>query len=52
LASTAKSKSCQFPDLFAIDAEALHGFMTSFYKEQKYNPQAFVNRRNFFAMAA
>jgi Domain of unknown function (DUF4331) len=37
------------PDLFAIDAEALHGFMTSFYKEQKYNPQAFVNRRNFFA---
>ena len=23
--------------------------MTSFYKEQKYNPQAFVNRRNFFA---
>ena len=23
--------------------------MTSFYKEQKYNPQAFANRRNFFA---
>jgi len=37
------------PDLFAIDGEALHGFMTSFYKEQKYNPQAFVNRRNSFA---
>src|ERR1700722_4380772 len=37
------------PDLFAIDAEALHVFMTSFYKEQKYNPQAFVNRKNFFA---
>jgi hypothetical protein len=37
------------PDLFAIDAEALHVFMTSFYKEQKYNPQAFVSRRNFFA---
>ncbi len=37
------------PDLFAIDGEALHGFMTSFYKEQKYVPQAFVHRRNSFA---
>ena len=25
------------PDLFAIDAPGLHGFMTSFYKEQKYS---------------
>ena len=37
------------PDLFAGDAAAVHDFMTSFYKEQKYNPQAFVSRRNFFA---
>src|ERR1700730_9946766 len=37
------------PDLFANDAEALHGFMTSFYKEQKYNPQALVNLNQYFA---
>ncbi len=37
------------PDLFTVDAAAMHDFMTSFYKEQKYNPQAFVNRTNFFA---
>jgi hypothetical protein len=37
------------PDLFAGDAAALHGFMTAFYKEQRYNPEAFLNRRNFFA---
>jgi hypothetical protein len=36
------------PDLFAGDAAALKGFMTSFYKEQKYNPDAFLNRHNFF----
>ena len=37
------------PDLFAVDGAAMHGFMTSFYNEQKYNPQAFVSRTNFFA---
>ncbi len=37
------------PDLFAGDAAAVHDFMTSFYKDQKFNPQAFVNRTNFFA---
>ena len=37
------------PDLFAGDAAALRQFMTSFYKEQEYNPGAFLNRKNFFA---
>ena len=37
------------PDPFAVDQAGVHDFMTSFYKEQKFNPQAFASRRNFFA---
>jgi hypothetical protein len=37
------------PELFAGDAVALHGFLTAFYKEQKFNGDAFLNRKNFFA---
>ena len=37
------------PDLFAGNAAGLHGFMTAFYKEQNYAPEAFANHQNFFA---
>jgi hypothetical protein len=37
------------PDLFAGDAAALHAFMTAFYQEQRYFPEAFENRKNYFA---
>jgi Domain of unknown function (DUF4331) len=36
------------PDLFAIDAVALHGLLKAFYKEQRYSPDVFKNRQNFF----
>jgi hypothetical protein len=37
------------PDLFAGDAFALHGFLSAFYKDQKYDGQVFLHRQNFFA---
>jgi Domain of unknown function (DUF4331) len=37
------------PELFAGDAFALHTFLTAFYKEQKYDGDAFLHRQNFFA---
>jgi hypothetical protein len=37
------------PELFAGDAFALHGFLTAFYKEQKYDGDVFLHRQNFFA---
>ena len=37
------------PELFAGDAVALHNFLLSFYKEQRFNGEAFQNRQNFFA---
>jgi hypothetical protein len=37
------------PEMFAGDAVALHGFLSAFYKERKYNGDAFLNRKNFFA---
>jgi hypothetical protein len=37
------------PELFAGDAVALHNFLTAFYKERRYNGEAFQNRQNFFA---
>lgn len=37
------------PDMFAGDAVALHAFLAAFYKEQKYDPNAFLNRQDFFA---
>jgi hypothetical protein len=37
------------PELFAGDAFALHTFLTSFYKEHRYDGDAFLHRQNFFA---
>jgi hypothetical protein len=37
------------PDLFAGNAAGLRGFMTAFYAERRYAPEAFANRQNFFA---
>jgi hypothetical protein len=37
------------PDLFAGDAFALHTFMTSFYKDHRYDGDAFLHRQNYFA---
>jgi hypothetical protein len=37
------------PEMFAGDASALHGFLTAFYKEQRYDADVFHNRQNFFA---
>jgi hypothetical protein len=37
------------PDLFAGDAFALHGFLSAFYKDQKYDGEVFLHRQNFFA---
>lgn len=37
------------PDLFAGDAAALHAFMAAFYQERRYFPEAFQNRKNYFA---
>ena len=37
------------PELFAGNAAGLHGYMTAFYQEQRYAPEAFENRQDFFA---
>jgi hypothetical protein len=37
------------PEMFAGDAFALHGFLNAFYKEQRYDGDAFLHRQNFFA---
>jgi uncharacterized protein DUF4331 len=37
------------PDLFAGDAAALHAFLNAIYKENRFYPEAFQNRQNFFA---
>jgi Domain of unknown function (DUF4331) len=37
------------PDLFAADATALHMFANALHHEQRYFPDAFRNRQNFFA---
>jgi Domain of unknown function (DUF4331) len=37
------------PDLFAGDAVALRTFLTATYKENRFYPEAFQNRQNFFA---
>lgn len=37
------------PDLFAGDAAALHTFQNAIYKENRFAPDAFHNRKNFFA---
>ena len=37
------------PDLFAGDAAALHAFQNAIYKENRFDPDAFQNRQNFFA---
>jgi hypothetical protein len=37
------------PEMFAGDAFALHGFLTAFYKEQRYDGDVFQVRQNFFA---
>jgi hypothetical protein len=37
------------PDLFAGDAVAILHFMASFYKDKRYDPDAFQNRQNYFA---
>jgi hypothetical protein len=36
------------PDLFAGDAIALRAFLKSFYEEQRFKGEAFLNRQNFF----
>jgi hypothetical protein len=37
------------PDLFAGNAVGLRAFLGPFYKEQRYNGDAFLNRQNYFA---
>jgi hypothetical protein len=37
------------PDLFAGDAAALGVFRNALYKEEKFAPEVFQNRKNFFA---
>jgi hypothetical protein len=37
------------PELFAGDAFALHTFLTAFYKDHRYDGDAFLHRQNFFA---
>jgi len=36
------------PDLFAGDAFAILHFMATFYKENRYDPDAFLHRQNYF----
>ena len=36
------------PDVFAGDAFAILHFMATFYKENRYDPDAFLNRKNYF----
>jgi hypothetical protein len=37
------------PELFAGDAFALHTFLVAFYKDHRYDGDAFLHRQNFFA---
>ena len=37
------------PDLFAGDAFALHTFLNAFYQDRRFDGDAFLNRKNFFA---
>src|ERR1700754_1834959 len=37
------------PELFAGDAFALHTFLAAFYKDQRYDEDAFLHHQNFFA---
>ncbi|HEX4613413.1 MAG TPA: DUF4331 family protein [Urbifossiella sp.] len=37
------------PDVFAGDAAALEAFRSAFYKEGRFHPAAFQNRKNYFA---
>jgi hypothetical protein len=37
------------PELFAGDAGGLRTFMTAFYKDQRYDGDAFLHQQNFFA---
>ena len=37
------------PDVFAGNAAGLRGFITAFYAEHKFAPEAFGNHQNFFA---
>src|SRR5580658_7484702 len=37
------------PELFAGDAFALHTFLVAFYKEQRFDGDAFLHQQNFFA---
>jgi Domain of unknown function (DUF4331) len=37
------------PDLFAADAAALGAFRNAFFNENRFDPAAFQNRKNFFA---
>jgi hypothetical protein len=37
------------PDLFAGDAAALGAFRNALYKENRFDPAAFLNRQNYFA---
>jgi hypothetical protein len=35
--------------MFAGDAVGLHAFLNAFYKDHKYDGDAFLHRQNFFA---
>jgi hypothetical protein len=37
------------PDLFAGDAAALGAFRNALFKENKFDPEAFLSKKNFFA---
>ena len=37
------------PDLFAGDAFALHTFLDAYYKDHRYDPDAFLHRQDYFA---
>ena len=37
------------PELFAADADALHNFLTAFFKDRRYDGDSFLHGKNFFA---
>jgi hypothetical protein len=44
-----KAYAGMVPDLFAGDGFALHQFLATFYKEQRYDGSVWQHRENFFA---
>jgi hypothetical protein len=49
LVLAATTAACLTRDLFAADAAALGEFRNAFFNENRFDPAAFQNRKNFFA---